>query len=103
MMSLNVNNTVCFYSVFTLVHCFSMVTRLIALPKLPSAFDQIIKIHRITKDIVMGPHFILWVWQAFSTGYHPKANGQVEKVKQDVKAKLQRVMHQNVSCWAFKG
>lgn len=74
---------------------FSRAIRLIALHTLPSAL-QVFKFYGIPEDIMrdQATQFISRVWNGFmerlriivslTTGYHPQANGQVEKMNQEI-------------------
>ena len=106
-------------TVLTVVDRFSKMVRFIALPKLPSAKEaaevmmtQVFRIHGFPKDIVSdrGPQFISKFWKEFcsligataslTSGYHPEANGQTERLNQQLETGLRCVVNQNPSTWS---
>ena len=106
-------------TVLTVVDRFSKMVRFIALPKLPSAketaevmMDQVFKIHGFPRDIVSdrGPQFVSRFWREFcrligataslTSGYHPEANGQTERLNQQLETGLRCVVFQNPSTWS---
>uniref|UniRef100_A0A8C9TML8 Gypsy retrotransposon integrase-like protein 1 n=1 Tax=Scleropages formosus TaxID=113540 RepID=A0A8C9TML8_SCLFO len=105
--------------ILTVVDRFSKVCRLVPLLKLPTAlevaeitFEQVFQLYRLPEDIVTdwGPQFTSRVWKAFwrrlgvmvslTSGYHPQANGQVERLQQDVPHYLQAYCFQRPHHWA---
>lgn len=95
------------------------MAHIIALPKQPSAIvtaqiilENIFRIHGFPKDIVseQGPQFISRFWKEFcrlicakatlTSGYHPEAKGQTERLNQQMKACLQWVVSQNSTSWS---
>ena len=109
----------CNTAVLTVVDRFSKMVRFIALPKLPSAketaevmMDQVFKIHVFPKDIVSdrGPQFVSRFWREFcrlisataslTSGYHPEANSQTERINQQMGTGLRCVVYQNPSTWS---
>uniref|UniRef100_A0AAQ4QDA1 Integrase catalytic domain-containing protein n=1 Tax=Gasterosteus aculeatus aculeatus TaxID=481459 RepID=A0AAQ4QDA1_GASAC len=95
------------------------MARFIALPKLPSAkktaevmMNNVFKIHGFPKDIVSdrGPQFVSRFWRAFcrligakaslTSGYHPEANGQTERLNQQLETSLRCLVAQDPSTWS---
>ena len=108
-----------YIEVLTAVDRFSKMTHFIALPKLPSAKDtaqimmqNIFRIHGFPKDIVSdrGPQFISRFWKEFcrligataslTSGYHPEANGQTERLNQQLETGLRCLVSQNPTSWS---
>ena len=106
-------------TVLTVVDRFSKMTRFIALPKLPSAketaeimMNNVFKVHGFPKDIVSdrGPQFVSRFWREFcrligakaslTSGYHPEANGQTERLNQQLETGLRCLVSQNPSTWS---
>ena len=106
-------------TVLTVVDRFSKMARFVALPKLPSAketaevmMSQVFRVHGFPKDIVSdrGPQFVSKFWREFcrligataslTSGYHPEANGQTERLNQQLETGLRCVVHQNPSTWS---
>lgn len=106
-------------TVLTVVDRFSKMARFIALPKLPSAkktaevmMNNVFKIHGFPKDIVSdrGPQFVSRFWRAFcrligakaslTSGYHPEANGQTERLNQQLETSLRCLVAQDPSTWS---
>ena len=106
-------------TVLTVVDRFSKMTHFIALPKLPSAketaqimMQNIFRIHGFPKDIVSdrGPQFISRFWKEFcrligataslTSGYHPEANGQTERLNQQLETGLRCLVSQNPTSWS---
>uniref|UniRef100_A0A671YIT6 Gypsy retrotransposon integrase-like protein 1 n=1 Tax=Sparus aurata TaxID=8175 RepID=A0A671YIT6_SPAAU len=106
-------------TVLTVVDRFSKMVRFIALPKLPSAKEtaevmmtNVFKVHGFPKDIVSdrGPQFVSRFWREFcrligakaslTSGYHPEANGQTERLNQQLETGLRCVVYQNPSTWS---
>ena len=105
--------------VFTVVDRFSKMAKFIALPKLPSAketaevmMNVVFRVHRFPKDTVSdrGPQFVSRFWREFcrligakdslTSGYHPEANGQTERLNQQLETGLQCVVYQNPLTWS---
>lgn len=105
-------------TVLTVVDRFSKMTRLIALPKLPSAkeiaaimINHVFRIHGFPWDIVSdrGPQFVLCFWRKFcrligvtvslTSGYHPESNGQTERLNQQLETGLLCLVSQNPLTW----
>ena len=106
-------------TVLTVVDRFSKMAKFIALPKLPSAketaevmMNTVFRVHGFPKDIVSdrGPQFVSNFWREFcrligaraslTSGYHPEANGQTERLNQQLETGLRCVVHQNPSTWS---
>ncbi|XP_077374235.1 uncharacterized protein LOC144016793 isoform X1 [Festucalex cinctus] len=106
-------------TILTVVDRFSKMVRFIPLPKLPSAkrtaeimIDQVFRIHGFPRHIVSdrGPQFVSRFWKEFcraigakanlTSGYHPKANGQAEKLNQQLETGLRCLVSQNPSTWS---
>ena len=94
-------------TVLTVVDRFSKMAHFIALPKLPSAKEtaecmmtNVFRIHGFPQDIVSdrGPQFVSRFWKEFckligataslTSGYHPEANGQTERLNQQLETGL---------------
>ena len=108
-----------FTTILTVVDRFSRGVRFIPFPTIPSAFQtaetlfqQVFRYFGIPEDIVSdrGPQFTSQVWAAFfehlgvsvslTSGYHPQANGQCERVNQELGKFLRVLSHDNPSDWA---
>ena len=106
-------------TVLTVVDRFSKMTHFIALPKLPSAKEtaevmmtHVFRIHGFPKDIVSdrGPQFVSRFWREFcrligataslTSGYHPEANGQTERLNQQLLTGLRCLVSQNPASWS---
>ena len=106
-------------TVLTVVDRFSKMVRFIALPKLPSAketaeimLNHVFRIHGFPRDIVSdrGPQFISRYWKEFckligakvslTSGYHPEANGQTERLNQQLETGLRCLVSQNPATWS---
>ncbi|XP_068508006.1 uncharacterized protein tctn1 isoform X2 [Syngnathus scovelli] len=106
-------------TILTVVDRFSKMAHFIALPKLPSAkrtatvmMDHIFRVHGFPKDIVSdrGPQFVSRFWREFckligatvslTSGYHPEANGQTERINQQLETSLRCLVSQNPSSWS---
>uniref|UniRef100_A0A8C9W0E0 Gypsy retrotransposon integrase-like protein 1 n=1 Tax=Scleropages formosus TaxID=113540 RepID=A0A8C9W0E0_SCLFO len=105
-------------TILTVIDRFSKGCRLIPLPKLPSAletaellFQHVFRLYGIPEDIVSdrGPQFTSHVWRAFwkklgvtvsmTSGYHPQANGQVERLQQDIGRYLRSYCLEHPTRW----
>ncbi|KAI2654711.1 Transposon Tf2-6 polyprotein [Labeo rohita] len=90
-------------TILTIVDRFSKGCRLIPLPKLPTAMETaellcnwVFRIYGLPEDIVSdrGPQFTSRLWASFfhllgvnislTSGYHPQANGQAERLNQEL-------------------
>ncbi len=100
-------------TILTIVDRFSKACRLIPLPKRPTALEtaealcnNVFRFYGLPEDIVSdrGPQFTSRVWSAFcrqldinvslTSGYHPQANGQVERLNQELTRFLQFILPQ---------
>lgn len=105
--------------VLTVVDRFSKMAHFIALSKLPSAkemeeimMNNVFRIHGFPQDIVSdwGPQFISRFWKEFckligvttslTLGYHPEANGQTERLNQQLETGLLCLVAQNPASWS---
>ncbi|CDQ95111.1 unnamed protein product [Oncorhynchus mykiss] len=105
--------------ILAVVDWFSKSCRLLPLPGLSTAlqtaealFTHVFRHHGVPEDIVSdrGPQFTSRVWRAFierlgvsvslTSGFHPKSNGQVERVNQDVGRFLQSYCQDRPGEWA---
>ncbi|KAL0186270.1 hypothetical protein M9458_017940, partial [Cirrhinus mrigala] len=90
-------------TILSVVDRFSKACRFIPLPKLPSAMktaealcNWVFRLYGLPEDIVSdrGPQFTSRLWATFfrqlgvnvslTSGYHPQANGQVERLNQEL-------------------
>ncbi len=90
-------------TILTVIDRFSKACRLIPLPKLSTALETaevlcnyVFRFYGLSEDIVsdQGPQFTSCVWSAFcrqlninvslTSRYHPQANGQVERLNQEL-------------------
>ncbi|KAI2661335.1 Transposon Tf2-6 polyprotein [Labeo rohita] len=90
-------------TILSVVDRFSKACRFIPLPKLPSALETaetlcnwVFRLYGLPEDIVSdrGPQFTSRLWSNFfrllgvnvslTSGYHPQANGQVERLNQEL-------------------
>ncbi|KAL0164855.1 hypothetical protein M9458_040608, partial [Cirrhinus mrigala] len=90
-------------TILSVVDRFSKACRFIPLPKLPSALETaevlcnwVFRLYGLPEDIVSdrGPQFTSRLWAAFfhllgvnvslTSGYHPQANGQIERLNQEL-------------------
>lgn len=109
------NNT----TMLTVVDCFSMACHLIPLPKLPTDLEKagtlcnfVFRFYGLPEDIVSdrGLQFTSRVWSAFfqklnvnislTSGYHPKSNGQTERLNQGITRFLRSYCQQNQTDWS---
>ena len=106
-------------AVLTVVDRFSKMAHFIALPKLPTAketaelmMQHVFRIHGFPRDIVSdrGPQFVSRFWREFcrligattslTSGYHPEANGQTERLNQQLETGLRCLVSQNPASWS---
>ena len=74
--------------------------------------NNVFKVHGFPKDIVSdrGPQFVSRFWREFcrligakaslTSGYHPEANGQTERLNQQLETGLRCLVSQNPSTWS---
>ncbi|KAI2652199.1 Transposon Tf2-9 polyprotein [Labeo rohita] len=98
--------------ILSVIDRFSKGCRLIPLPKLPTAMEtaealcnSVFRFYGLPEDIVSdrGPQFTSRVWSNFfrllgvnislTSGYHPEANGQVERLNQELIRFLRSYCH----------
>ena len=106
-------------TIFTIIDRFSKAVHFIFLNKLPSSADiadlltnHVFRLHGIPSEIVShwGPQFRSQVWKSFCTAlgakvslssvYHPRSNGQMERLNQELEAALYCVVCNNPSTWS---
>ncbi|KAL0153008.1 hypothetical protein M9458_051687, partial [Cirrhinus mrigala] len=106
-------------AILVIVDRFSKACRLIPLKGLPTAmetalelFQHVFRNYGIPEDIVSdrGPQFTSKVWQAFckqldinvslTSGYHPEANGQVERLNQEIGRYLRAYCSREQDKWS---
>uniref|UniRef100_A0A6Q2YIJ1 Gypsy retrotransposon integrase-like protein 1 n=1 Tax=Esox lucius TaxID=8010 RepID=A0A6Q2YIJ1_ESOLU len=106
-------------TVLVVVDRFSKACRFLPLPGLPTAlqtaealFTHVFRHYGVPEDIVSdrGPQFTSRVWKAFmgrlgvsvslTSGFHPEANGQVERVNQDLGRFLRSYCQDRPGEWA---
>ena len=106
-------------TVLTVVDRFSKMVRFIALPKLPSAKEtaeammtNVFRVHGFPRDTVsdQGPQFVSHFRREFcrliganaslTSRYHPEANGQTERLNQQLETGLWCLVSQKYSTWS---
>ncbi len=106
-------------TILTVIDRFFKACRLIPLPNLPTALETaevlcnyVFRFYGRPEDIVsdQGPQFTSRVWSAFcrqlninvslTSGYHPQANGQVERLNQELTHFLHSYCHKNQADWS---
>lgn len=106
-------------TILTVIDRFSKACRLIPLPKLPTALQTaehlcnlVFRFYGLPDDIVSdrGPQFTSSVWAAFfrmlqvnvslTSGYHPQANGQAERLNQEIIRFLRSYCHLHQEDWS---
>ncbi|XP_077429679.1 uncharacterized protein LOC144056607 [Vanacampus margaritifer] len=106
-------------TVLTVVDRFSKMVRFLALSKLPSAKEtaevmikHVFRVYGFPRDIVSdrGPQFVSRFWKEFcrligakaslTSGYHPEANGQSERLNQQLETGLRCLVSQNPASWS---
>uniref|UniRef100_A0A8C1MA50 Gypsy retrotransposon integrase-like protein 1 n=2 Tax=Cyprinus carpio TaxID=7962 RepID=A0A8C1MA50_CYPCA len=105
--------------ILTIIDRFSKACRLIPLPKLPTALQTaellcnwVFRFYGIPDDIVSdrGPQFTSRLWKDFfqalgvnvslTSGYHPEANGQVERLNQELTRFLRSYCSSHQEDWS---
>ncbi|KAL0192406.1 hypothetical protein M9458_010702, partial [Cirrhinus mrigala] len=106
-------------TILSVIDRFSKGCRLIPLPKLPTAMetaealcDSVFRFYGLPEDIVSdrGPQFSSRLWSSFfhllgvnvslTSGYHPEANGQVERLNQELTRFLRSYCHDHQENWS---
>ncbi|KAI2661634.1 Transposon Tf2-6 polyprotein [Labeo rohita] len=106
-------------TILTVVDRFSKGCRFIPLPKLPSAMEtaealcsSVFRFYGLPEDIVSdrGPQFTSRLWSSFfhllgvnislTSGYHPEANGQVERLNQELTRFLRSYCQEHQKDWS---
>ncbi|KAL0164214.1 hypothetical protein M9458_039967, partial [Cirrhinus mrigala] len=106
-------------AILSVIDRFSKGCRLIPLPKLPTAMEtaealcnSVFRFYGLPEDIVSdrGPQFTSRVWSNFfrllgvnislTSGYHPEANGQVERLNQELIRFLRSYCHDHQENWS---
>lgn len=108
-----------FTTILSVVDRFSKAYRFIPLAGLPTALQtaeallhHVFRLYGLPEDIVSdrGSQFTSRVWRALcsqlninvslTSGYHPQANGQVERLNQDLTRFLRTYCHRNQQDWS---
>ncbi|KAL0177388.1 hypothetical protein M9458_026282, partial [Cirrhinus mrigala] len=106
-------------TILTIVDRFSKGCRLIPLAKLPTAMETaellcnwVFRFYGLPEDIVSdrGPQFSSRLWSSFfhllgvnvslTSGYHPQANGQAERLNQELTRFLRSYCHHRQENWS---
>ncbi|KAL0180227.1 hypothetical protein M9458_025669, partial [Cirrhinus mrigala] len=106
-------------TILSVVDRFSKACRFIPLPKLPSAMETaealcnwVFRLYGLPEDIVSdrGPQFTSRLWTTFfrqlgvnvslTSGYHPQANGQVERLNQELTRFLRTYCQSRQADWS---
>ncbi|KAL0158888.1 hypothetical protein M9458_046964, partial [Cirrhinus mrigala] len=106
-------------TILTIVDRFSKSCRLIPLPKLPTAMETaetlcnfVFHFYGLPDDIVSdrGPQFTSRLWSSFfgllnvnvslTSGYHPQAHGQTERLNQELTRFLRTYCHNHQTDWS---
>ncbi|KAI2644948.1 Transposon Tf2-6 polyprotein [Labeo rohita] len=106
-------------TILTVIDRFSKGCRLVPLPKLPSAMETaevlcntVFRFYGLPEDIVSdrGPQFTSRLWSSFfrllgvnislTSGYHPEANGQVERLNQELTRFLRSYCQDRQGDWS---
>ncbi|KAL0165102.1 hypothetical protein M9458_040855, partial [Cirrhinus mrigala] len=106
-------------TILTVIDRFSKSCRLIPLAKLPTAMETaehlcnwVFRLYGLPEDIVSdrGPQFSSHLWSSFfrllgvnvslTSGYHPQANGQAERMNQELTRFLRSYCHHRQEEWS---
>ncbi|KAL0161008.1 hypothetical protein M9458_044733, partial [Cirrhinus mrigala] len=106
-------------TILSVVDRFSKACRFIPLPKLPSAMETaealcnwVFRLYGLPEDIVSdrGPQFTSRLWTTFfrqlgvnvslTSGYHPQANGQIERLNQELTRFLRTYCQNRQADWS---
>ncbi|KAL0203651.1 hypothetical protein M9458_001669, partial [Cirrhinus mrigala] len=106
-------------TILSVIDSFSKSCRLIPLPKLPTAMetaealcDSVFRFYGLPEDIVSdrGPQFSSRLWSSFfhllgvnvslTSGYHLEANGQAERLNQELTRFLRSYCHDHQENWS---
>ncbi|KAL0149072.1 hypothetical protein M9458_055687 [Cirrhinus mrigala] len=106
-------------TILSIIDRFSKACRFIPLAKLPTAMETaellcnwVFRFYGLPEDIVSdrGPQFSSRLWSSFfsllgvnvslTSGYHPQANGQVERLNQELTRFLRTYCHNQQDTWS---
>ncbi|KAL0154021.1 hypothetical protein M9458_050680 [Cirrhinus mrigala] len=106
-------------TILTVIDRFSKGCRLIPLPKLPTAMETaealcnlVFRFYGLPEDIISdrGPQFTSLLWSSFfrllgvnislTSGYHPQANGQAERLNQELTRFLRSYCQDHQEDWS---
>ncbi|KAI2653118.1 Transposon Tf2-6 polyprotein [Labeo rohita] len=106
-------------TILTVIDRFSKGCRLIPLPKLPTAMEtaealcnSVFRFYGLPEDIISdrGPQFTSRLWSSFfrllgvnislTSGYHPQANGQAERLNQELTRFLRSYCQDHQEDWS---
>ncbi|KAL0150452.1 hypothetical protein M9458_054269 [Cirrhinus mrigala] len=106
-------------TILSVVDRFSKGCRFIPLPKLPTAMetaellcDWVFRFYGLPEDVISdhGPQFSSRLWTSFfrllevnvslTSGYHPQANGQAERLNQELTRFLRSYCHNHQEDWS---
>ncbi|KAL0199234.1 hypothetical protein M9458_007774, partial [Cirrhinus mrigala] len=106
-------------TILSIIDRFSKACRFIPLAKIPTAMETaellcnwVFRLYGLPEDIVSdrGPQFSSRLWSSFfsllgvnvslTSGYHPQANGQVERLNQELTRFLRTYCHNQQDTWS---